>query len=110
MESIGLLTPPEYRISMSWSTFCRRPEDWKLRAVVSAVLHEAISLSLDGTVCAQVIDCRSASKTCSRSLKVVSAGNPPKLVELAGSKDGHIALHESLAGFWRHLRRAVPSH
>ena len=30
MESIGLFTPPDQRMSMSWSTFWRRPEEWKL--------------------------------------------------------------------------------
>src|SRR5262249_17124247 len=29
IESIGLLTPPAYRISINWSTFCRRPDEKK---------------------------------------------------------------------------------
>ena len=34
MESIGLLTPPAQRMSMSWSTFWRRPEEKKLEPLL----------------------------------------------------------------------------
>ena len=37
MESIGLFTPPAQRMSMSWSTFWRRPEEKKLEPLLASL-------------------------------------------------------------------------
>ena len=82
MESIGLFTPPAQRMSMSWSTFWRRPEEKKLEpllwlslATVSLLIrlaHESGSCTAIGAL--DQVDWRSASKTCSRSSKLRERG------------------------------------
>ena len=88
MESIGLLTPPAQRMSMSWSTFWRRPEEKKFEPLLWLGL--ATEVVLFRSVCAYAVmwyasqprvhctsvDWRRASKTCLAFSKRASAVKP----------------------------------
>src|SRR4029077_17693421 len=105
MESIGLLTPPDQRISMSWSTFWRRPEGWKLVPSWLAFFVETFRVAMFGLLSRVVLPLhgtathkRGLAERFENLIALVELRQSPKsakLVKLARRKNRHIPADET---------------
>src|SRR5438034_6382419 len=97
MESIGLFTPPAQRMSMSWSTFWRKPDEKKFEPLVLGCGPEAMFQILRRKrACQQGLPDEAGPP---QRLKDFVAGvksrqrcDAAKPSELAGVENGHVAV------------------
>src|SRR3989344_4379149 len=99
MESIGLFTPPAQRMSMSWSTFWRRPDEKKLEPLVLSCGSEAMfQILLRERACQQGLPDKrglpQCLKDCFARVEPRECGHAAEPVELTGAEYSHVAVHE----------------